>query len=56
MINQDLLEILACPECKGPVKLDEEKKGLVCEKCQLIYPIQEGIPVMLVDKAQKLGV
>ncbi len=56
MINKDLLEILACPECKGPVKLDEEKKGLVCEKCSLLYPIQDGIPVMLVEKAQKLGV
>lgn len=54
MISQDLLEILVCPECKGPVKKDEGKKGLLCEKCGLLYPVQDGIPVMLVEKAQKL--
>ncbi len=52
MINKDLLEILACPQCKGPVKL--EKDGLVCEKCQLLYEIKDDIPIMLIDKAIKL--
>ena len=54
MISKDLLEILACPKCKGPVVLREDKKGLVCEKCRLIYEIIDDIPVMLIDKARKL--
>lgn len=53
MIDKDLLEILACPNCKGPVKLKDET-AIVCEKCLLLYEIQDGIPVMLLDKAQKI--
>ena len=49
MINKDLLEILACPKCKGPVKLKEE--GLICDKCRLLYEIKDDIPIMLIDQA-----
>ena len=53
MIDEELLSILACPACKAPVVLQEEK--LVCTNaaCGLRYPIREGIPVMLVDEAEK---
>ena len=51
MINKDLLEILACPQCKGPVKL-KDNSGLVCEKCKLLYEIKDDIPIMLIDKAK----
>lgn len=54
MINKDLLDILACPKCKGPVKLTESGDGLVCEKCRLVYAIRDDIPVMLIDEAQNL--
>jgi len=54
MISQDLLDILACPQCKGPVKLQKDESGLVCEKCRLIYEIIDDIPVMLIDKAKAL--
>lgn len=53
MIDKDLLEILACPKCKGAVKLHDDK-GIICEKCKLLYEIQDGIPVMLIDKAKKV--
>lgn len=53
MIDKDLLEILACPNCKGPVKLQNET-AIVCEKCMLLYEIQDDIPVMLIDKATKI--
>jgi uncharacterized protein len=53
MINKDLLEILACPQCKGPVKLKDDE-GLVCEKCMLLYEIKDDIPIMLIDKAKKI--
>lgn len=54
MINKDLLDILACPKCKGPIKLTESADGLVCEKCRLVYAIRDDIPVMLVDEATSL--
>ncbi|MBI2070494.1 MAG: Trm112 family protein [Elusimicrobia bacterium] len=64
MIKEELLSILACPKCKGPiVAVDEtEKPGeqrtgpslqyLDCRKCRLRYKIHDGIPVMLIDEAQ----
>lgn len=55
MINKDLLAILACPQCKGPVKLIESDAKLSCEKCRLLYHIRDGIPVMLVDEAEKMS-
>lgn len=54
-INQDLLDILACPKCKGDIYLTEKKDGLICEKCQLMYPIKDDIPIMLIDEAIPLG-
>ena len=53
MIDKELLEILACPKCKSPVKLEGEK--LVCQNatCGLRYPIRDGIPVMLIDEAEQ---
>lgn len=51
MIDNGLLEILACPKCKKSVKLVEDK--LICSKCQREYPIIDGIPVMLVDEAKE---
>jgi len=53
MINKDLIEILACPQCKGAVKMQGDK-GIVCEKCKLLYEIRDDIPIMLVDKAKRL--
>ncbi|MEJ2136917.1 MAG: Trm112 family protein [Desulfofustis sp.] len=54
MINKDLLDILACPQCKGPVELTQDENGLVCDKCRLMYEIIDDIPVMLIDKAVRL--
>lgn len=50
-IDPELLEILACPLCKEEVKLVKNGEGLQCVKCRRIYPIRDGIPVMLVDEA-----
>jgi uncharacterized protein YbaR (Trm112 family) len=53
-ISQELLEILACPKCKGEIHLNPTDDGLVCDRCRLMYPIREDIPVMLIDEAIKL--
>ncbi len=54
MISKELLDILACPKCKGPVELTENADGLVCRPCRLVYEIRDDIPVMLIDEAKKL--
>jgi uncharacterized protein YbaR (Trm112 family) len=53
-ISQELLEILACPKCKGDLVLTEKEDGLVCHACKLLYRIEDDIPIMLIDEAQKL--
>jgi uncharacterized protein YbaR (Trm112 family) len=53
-ISKDLLDILACPQCKGDVYLNEAGDGLVCNACRLMYPIKDDIPVMLIDEAVRL--
>jgi uncharacterized protein YbaR (Trm112 family) len=54
-ISKELLEILACPQCKGEVHLTPAEDGLICETCRLLYEIREDIPIMLIDEAKKLG-
>ena len=51
MIDKKLLEILACPSCQGDVIHKDNK--IVCTKCGLKYPVKNGIPVMLIDEAEK---
>ncbi len=50
-LDRKLLDILACPFCKEDVKLTADEKGLKCVKCHRVYPIKDGIPVMLIDEA-----
>ncbi len=51
MIDQELLNILACPLCKTTVELKENK--IVCTKCGRRYPIRDGIPIMLIEEAEE---
>ena len=51
MIDPQLLEILACPACKTPVKAEGDR--LVCVQCGRRYPIRDGIPVMLIEEAEQ---
>lgn len=53
-IRKELLEILACPKCKGDIHLNNTGDGLICDKCRLIYEIRDGIPIMLIDEAKPL--
>ena len=54
-INKDLLDILACPKCKGDLLLTEEEDGLICNPCRLRYPVRDDIPVMLIEEAESIG-
>ncbi len=54
MIDPELLEILACPKCKGDIRLKKDESGLICDACKLMYSIKDDIPVMLIEEATKL--
>jgi len=54
-IRNELLEILACPKCKGEVQLNEAGDGLICRRCRLLYEIRDDIPVMLVEEAKQIS-
>jgi uncharacterized protein len=53
-IDADLLEILACPQCRSPLRADDAAEELVCtnESCALAYPVRDDIPVLLIDEAR----
>jgi uncharacterized protein YbaR (Trm112 family) len=50
-ISKELIDMLACPACKSAVTLTSNRSGIRCDSCRLVYPIKDGIPVMLIDKA-----
>ena len=54
-LSKELLDILACPKCKGDIHLTEAGDGLICDHCKLLYEIKDDIPIMLVDEAKPLG-
>ena len=51
-ISKELLEILACPKCKGEIHLNESDDGLICDRCKLLYEIRDDIPIMLIEEAR----
>ena len=53
--DHKLLEIIACPLCKGKLNSDKEKGELVCRADRLAYPIQDDIPVLLESRARHLS-
>lgn len=53
-LDKELLDILACPKCKGELELTEKQDGLVCRACRLLYEIRDDIPIMLIEEARKL--
>ena len=53
-VTEDLLNILACPKCKGDVRLSKDKTSIICDTCKLLYKIKDGIPIMLIDEAKKI--
>jgi uncharacterized protein YbaR (Trm112 family) len=54
IVDKKLLEILACPLCKGPLVYLKDRQELVCKADRLAYPVRDDIPVMLEDEARKL--
>ena len=55
MLPHDLIDILACPACKGPLTQVENGPGLLCGPCGLRFPVRDGIPVLLTDEAKSIA-
>lgn len=53
-LSRDLLDILVCPKCKGELDYREAEEQLICPACQLAYPVENDIPIMLIDRAHTL--
>jgi uncharacterized protein len=51
-VSKELLDILACPKCKGDLRLNAAGDGLICEACKLVYEIKDDIPIMLIEEAK----
>ncbi|HEY3263876.1 MAG TPA: Trm112 family protein [Actinomycetota bacterium] len=52
-LDPELLEILVCPNDRGEIEVLEAEQTIVCKRCGYRYPIRDGIPVMLIDEAEK---
>ena len=48
-----VMEVLACPKCKGDLELKKDQNVILCHGCRLRYPIVDGIPDMLIEDAEK---
>jgi uncharacterized protein YbaR (Trm112 family) len=55
IMDKKLLALLACPVCKGELKLNDEKTELLCYLDAMAFPLREGIPVMLATEARTLS-
>ena len=53
-LPQELREILVCPRCKGELEYRLDPESLVCHSCRLVYAVEGGIPIMLIDEAKPL--
>lgn len=54
MLSTDLLDILVCPVCNGELLAEEGARQLCCLPCGLAFPVREGIPVMLLNEAERI--
>lgn len=53
-LSSELLALLVCPRCKGPLEYKEAEARLTCSACCLAYPVRDDIPIMLIDEATPL--
>jgi uncharacterized protein YbaR (Trm112 family) len=53
-LARELLQILVCPKCKGELEYRVSPEALICHSCRLVYAVEDGIPIMLIDEAKPL--
>jgi len=55
-MDKNTLNILVCPKCQSKLEFDKKAQELICSNDQLAFPVNDGIPVMLVEEARELSV
>ena len=53
-LSEKLEEKLACPSCRSKLEYDEKNEKLICQECQVFYKVNNDVPVLLIDEAEKL--
>jgi len=51
MISQDLLDLIVCPACKKDLELKTDPEALKCTACKRVYPVRDGLPVLLIEES-----
>ncbi len=51
-LDDALMAVLGCPKCHGKLAYRDAPETLICESCKLAYPVEDGIPVLLLDEAR----
>jgi uncharacterized protein YbaR (Trm112 family) len=54
-LNRELIDLLACPKCKGPLELRPDESAFECAACKLAYAVTDGVPNFLIDEAKSLS-
>ena len=52
MLPQKLLDILVCPACRQPLAFRQDRQDFRCAACKRVYPMRDGIPILLIDEAK----
>jgi uncharacterized protein len=54
-LNRELIEILACPKCKGKLALKSDESAFTCATCKLVFAVTDDIPNFILEEAKPLG-
>ncbi len=54
-VPEDLIKILVCPKCKGELEYVKEPEAFICHSCELVYKVEDDIPIMLIEEAIPLS-
>ncbi len=54
-VDPELLALLVCPVTRGRLRYDEQAGELICDEAGLAYPVRDGVPVMLIEEARRIG-
>lgn len=54
-LNKELIDILACPKCKGPLELREDESAFLCRSCKLVFAVVDDIPNFILEEATPLN-
>jgi len=52
--NMELLDLLVCPQTRGPLIFNPHTQELISEYAKLAFPVKDGIPILLIDQARPL--